>query len=105
MDLQRAFTPTGLLFLPSPPPQVQRWQDTCPSAGGCPARGLQFTEHSPACCGNNSGWRWEGEPKRGEEGVCLGVPPPRAVGEESQAGGVFAPPLPGGMGPTVFMDK
>lgn len=42
---------------PSSPPPLRTgalWQDTCLFTGGCLARGLEFTEHSPACCGNNS---------------------------------------------------
>lgn len=31
-------------------------------------------------------------PRVGRRGVCLGAPPPRTVGEESQSGGGFVPP-------------
>lgn len=69
------------------------------------ARGLWFTEQTSLL------WKqlWValgGGARVWGGGLCLGMPPPRAVeGQKSQSGDGFAPPLPGGLRQTVFMDK
>lgn len=79
--------PTGLPLPPSsPPPSIHRCNDgrTPVLSLGLPARGLEFTEHSPACCGNNSGIGVGGRACRwGGRGCARNVPSEGREGESS----------------------
>lgn len=94
MHLQRVSAPCWPPTSSSPTPTHRCRDGRTPVLWlGCLARGLEFTEHSPACCGNSSAGGAGGEPACGEQGVCLGGEPSQGSSRRGVPVGLVSLPL------------